>query len=318
MTRAADVPPLSGRAALDRIAPDLDRRPLLVVSDFDGTLSPIVLDPTAARILPSARAALRRLAGTPGVFVAVLSGRTAADVAQRVRAGGVHYLGNHGLERAYLPPRGRAERLTVDADPDPDRHAEAVDALADALPALVPDPWLYVERKGPTVAFHFRAAPDVDAAGRRVAAAVDSLDPEGRFVRYPGRRVLELRPPGAVAKGEAMRALLDELQPAAALMLGDDRSDAAAFAALREARDLSPGLRGWAVAVQARDEVPAEVATAADLVLASPAEAARLLVGVARRVSGPRRGPGGSAALGSALGSSGPRRGAAGRRCPAR
>ena len=80
---------VTGREALRRAEPLLDRRPILLVSDFDGTLSPIVLDPWGALMLPAARMALRRLAGMPDIHVAILSGRGAADVAARVRIGGV-------------------------------------------------------------------------------------------------------------------------------------------------------------------------------------------------------------------------------------
>src|SRR6478672_11111836 len=95
--------PVSVRVAADLAAAHLGRRPLLVVSDFDGTLSRIVDDPWGAQILPLGRRALRALAALPGVHVAVLSGRTAADVAARVRVGGVTYLGNHGMERGFVP-----------------------------------------------------------------------------------------------------------------------------------------------------------------------------------------------------------------------
>lgn len=51
--------PVAVSAAVDAAAAHLSRRPLLVVSDFDGTLSRIVDDPWGARILPLGRRALR-------------------------------------------------------------------------------------------------------------------------------------------------------------------------------------------------------------------------------------------------------------------
>ena len=106
MTRRASPGPadaplalLSAQAALDLAGQDAARRPWLIVSDFDGTLSLLVMDPWGARILPQARRALRRLAGRADTTVALLSGRTALDLAGRVRVGGAQYLGNHGLEQ---------------------------------------------------------------------------------------------------------------------------------------------------------------------------------------------------------------------------
>jgi hypothetical protein len=73
-------------------------------------------------------------------------------------------------------------------------------------------------------------------------------------------------------------------------MLGDDISDALAFAVLREAR-AARELQGLAIGVQARDEVPADVSAATDLVLSSPVEAARFLAGLVRLVGSARLDP---------------------------
>ena len=280
-TPAPALKSISVAQAVALAAGHLERRPLLFCSDFDGTLSQIVADPWGASILPLGRAALRRLAGTPGVFVAVLSGRTAADVAARVRVGNVIYLGNHGLERGYLPRGGRPEALRTTFAPVDPAAADEAERLASEVAARIGEPWLVVERKPPAVAFHYRQAPDVGAAGALVRAAVDELEPTGMLQRFPGRRVLELRPPGAIAKGEAMRGLLDEVRPGSVFMLGDDVSDAHAFAVLREAR-ANGETDGIAAAIQARAEVPPEVAATADLVLGSPRDAARFLAALAR------------------------------------
>ncbi len=95
-------------------------------------------------------------------------------------------------------------------------------------------------------------------------------------MRFPGRRSLELRPPGAPAKGEAFRTLLDDVRPAVAFMLGDDRTDAAAFRVLRAAREAGE-IEGLAVAVGRDASSLEEAAPHADIVLGSPAEAAAFL-----------------------------------------
>lgn len=277
------------REAAEIAARHLERRPLLVVSDFDGTLSRIVDDPWGASILPLGRRALRALAGMPDVHVAVLSGRSAADVASRVRAGGVTYLGNHGIERGFVPRGGRAERLNVASDPAAEDAVHAAERLAEEVPRLVPESWLVIERKPPAVALHYRTAADLAEAAMRVRSAVDELDPDGILERFPGRRVLELRPFGAVAKGESLERLVDELRPRSVFMLGDDVSDAMAFRALRKMRH-ERRTDGIAVAVQARAEVPPEVLDAADIVLASPADATRFLAGLVRLLR--RKAPG--------------------------
>jgi trehalose-phosphatase len=102
--------------------------------------------------------------------------------------------------------------------------------------------------------------------------------------RFGGRRVLELRPVGAVAKGEAFERMVDELKPRSVFLLGDDVSDALAFRALRGLRERGV-TDGVAVAVQARAEVPAAVLESADIVLASPDAATRFLSALARRLA---------------------------------
>lgn len=276
--------PVSVRAAVEMAAHHLERRPLLVVSDFDGTLSRIVDDPWGAQILPLGRRALRALAGLPDVHVVVLSGRSAPDVAARVRVGGVTYLGNHGMERGFVPRRGRPDRLRASVDEAPHEAVHMAERLADEVPRVVREPWLIVERKPPAVSFHYRTAPDVAAAAARVRGAVDELDPTGVLERFAGRRVLELRPFGAVAKGDALLALVDELRPRSVFLLGDDVTDAMAFRALRSLRAAGT-TDGVAVAIQARAEVPAEVLAAADIVLASPVDATRFLSALYRRLS---------------------------------
>jgi trehalose 6-phosphate phosphatase len=124
----------------------------------------------------------------------------------------------------------------------------------------------------------------MEAASARVRAAVDKLDPDGLLERFQGRRVLELRPPGAVAKGEAFERMVEEWRPASVFLLGDDVSDAMAFRSLRQLR--AAGVtEGVAVAIQARSEVPAEVLESADIVLASPVDATRFLSALARRLA---------------------------------
>ena len=261
--------------------------PLLIVTDFDGTLSPIVLDPMGAAIEPLARTALRRLArlaerDPDRLSVVVLSGRTSVDVAGRVRVGGVRYLGNHGLESGALRRRGRPETLAVRADETLEPYVPSTATLATAVADnLNNPPWLFVELKGPSVAFHFRQAPDVDRAREEVLAAIDVAEAElGEralaMTRLEGRRIVELRPVGAGGKGAAVERLIERDQPGAVMMLGDDVSDAEGFEVIVERRRQGR-LAGLAIAVHGARETPPRVRAAADVELATTHDAARLL-----------------------------------------
>ena len=220
---AADGPPSISSApevarALDSLA--AAPPPLLVVADFDGTLAVGARDPAIAVIEPVAQRGLRALARVATerptrVHVAVLTGRVVSDVAARVRVGGVEYLGDHGLEHGTLARGARAEHLQVVTDPSFDGHRRSAASLADAVADELGSPtWLFVERKGPSVAFHVRQADDVVAARALVVAAIatvearDGLRDHG-LAHYRGRTVVDLRPAHAGGKREAVERLLD-------------------------------------------------------------------------------------------------------------
>jgi trehalose 6-phosphate phosphatase len=269
--------------------------PLLVVVDFDGTLAVGSRDPAVARIEPLAQRALRRLGGIATerpdrLHVAVLTGRIVADVAARVRVGGVEYLGDHGLEHGHLPRGGRAERLVARTDPVYDVHRDPAEALATGVAEELGAPdWLFVERKGPSVAFHVRQAHDVPAARAAVVAAIEVVERRLRLqhglAHYRGRSVVDLRPREAGGKREALTRLVERHRPGGILALGDELSDIDAFEAVIAARAAEPGTIGRTVAVHGTSRpAPAELLAVADLRIAGAPAVGRLLAALARRL----------------------------------
>ena len=272
------------------------RPPLLIVIDFDGTLAIGSRDPAVARIEPLAQRALRRLGGLSTTHperlqLAVLTGRIVADVAARVRVGGVEYLGDHGLEHGRLARGGRAERLTVTTDPAFDKHRDPAEALATGVAAeLGAPPWLFVERKGPSVAFHVRQADDVPAARAAVVEAIESVERRlglaHGLAHYRGRSVVDLRPREAGGKREAVERLATRHRPGAIAVLGDEMSDIDAFDAVISARTLMDVV-GVTIAVHGVSRpAPAELIAIADLRLGGAHEVGRWLAALARRLEG--------------------------------
>ncbi|MGQ4557162.1 trehalose-phosphatase [Halobellus sp. GM3] len=197
---------------------------LLACFDFDGTLAPIVEDPSQAAIRPAIRTALRCLADRSDAAVAVVSGRSLSDLRERVGVDGVHYAGNHGLEwddgsgRSVLPS-ARPSRSSVGA---------AVESLRDELDGV---DGATVEDKSLTATVHYRRTPPgrVPDVIETTADVVESVD-DVRLTR--GKQIVELRPDVPAGKGLAVERLRERHPNALPLFVGDDRTDEDGFRAV--------------------------------------------------------------------------------------
>lgn len=211
---------------------------LCLVLDFDGTLAPIVRLPDAARLTPAVRRTLRQLAASPRVGLAVLSGRSLADLKRRVGLRGIIYGGCHGLELDGPGWRFRPAQA-------PSLRARARRAAAGLEQVISRFAGAHLERKGLALAVHYR---EVRAARlgalrgwvRRVAA-------QAGLTLLPGKKVWDLMPPGHPGKSKAVRLIKAHLKKRLegksflTVYSGDDATDAEVFRSL--------GARGLAVQV---------------------------------------------------------------------
>jgi trehalose 6-phosphate phosphatase len=241
--------------------------------DVDGTLAPIVARPEDARLLDGVRDAIEALRGRARL-VAFVSGRGLSDVERLVGIPGCAYAGNHGME---LHRVGREPELAEGVA----EHLEAVRGFAGRWPAArLAEGGLRLEAKGATLSIHARGAPDPDAA-RLMLAQVASEALDDGLVPTAGREVLEIRPPVAVDKGSAVRALLRDSGARVAMYVGDDRTDADAWRVMRQMR--ADGALDVAVGVAvASGEVPPVVREAADVEVPGPPGALAVLRHLAR------------------------------------
>jgi trehalose-phosphatase len=187
---------------------------LLVASDFDGTLSHLVDDILAALPIPRAVDALKRLAGTPGTHVAIISGRRRSDLVERFDDKRFILIGEHGADAgggifpespALTAVRGRFTELSREV------------------------PGSVVEQKNHSVVFHYRTARDPEAAVdeiRRLAAESVGL------TLLDGKDILELTD-STTDKGKALSALRVSLAANYVLFIGDDVTDETVFGMLR-------------------------------------------------------------------------------------
>jgi trehalose 6-phosphate phosphatase len=176
-------------------------------------------------------------------------------------------------------------------------HAAASRRLGDEVGRLLADAaWLYVEPKGPSVAFHYRTADDPDAARARIlgalGAARDALPAElraTRFDRLETWRIVEVRPEGAGAKGAAVEELIARHRPAAVAILGDDRTDAEAFGVVASARAAGRLAAAVSIGVRRGSDTPPEVARGADVLLPGPTAVGEVLRALAHRLEAEAR-----------------------------
>ena len=195
---------------------------LLVCCDFDGTLSILADEPSAARPVDGAVAVLDALAQLPDTWAAIVSGRSLIDLT--LLSGmppRVHLVGSHGTEFEV------GKILAVSPG-----DSALIDQLASQCRLIIAGiAGTELEIKPASVAVHFRRASRSDAA--RVHAAV--MNGPGRL---PGVHVIEGKEVIELAvflgtKADGLRQLQSRWDITATLFAGDDATDEAAFKALR-------------------------------------------------------------------------------------
>jgi trehalose 6-phosphate phosphatase len=196
---------------------DFIRGRTLLAFDIDGTLAPIVGRPWDARIPDKLQFCLASL--NARTAVAIVTGRAIADARKMLSFRPRYLIGNHGAEG--IPG--------VDVG---GRNFEAVcrgwlAALYANGAARSPPAGIIVEDKTYSLALHYRHAGDVDLARRWLERQALGLSPTPRIVH--GKFVLNLLPPGAPHKGDALLALLEHSGCQRALYVGDDVTDEDVF-----------------------------------------------------------------------------------------
>jgi trehalose 6-phosphate phosphatase len=240
---------LSTDEAIDALRADPERTGVL--SDFDGTLSPIVDDPASAVPVDGAVEALDALSH---IYrrVAVVSGRPVSFLT-RLLPRSITISGLYGLEGVV---RGRRRD-----HPQAGSWREVIDDVVSVSMAQGPRDML-VEPKGLSITLHYRMHPEIEDDVRLWA---ERQAARSGLVCRAAKMSVELHPPIDVNKGTAIRELAVGL--AAMCYLGDDVGDLDAFAALDEQAAL--GATTVRVAVHS-GEAPSILVDRADVVVQGP------------------------------------------------
>jgi trehalose 6-phosphate phosphatase len=216
---------------------------VLLLSDYDGTLTPIAPRPQDAVLSPGMRELLTTLAAKSNFSVGVISGRDVPEIRAMVGIEGIYYAGNHGLEIegpgiSYINPEASNARSIM---------KELVGQIAAELAEI---DGIIIQDKELSISIHYRLV--AEEKERAVTDIVHRLTTipcnEGKIRVFAGKKVWEIRPPVDWDKGKAVEAIAREIKKITkqerllTVFLGDDITDEDAFKVVRRPE-------GWSVYV---------------------------------------------------------------------
>lgn len=235
----------------------LARRPLGLVFDIDGTLSPIAPTPDLARLHPDVPALLEQARDRPGVFVAIMTGRAIENGAALVNVPGLTYIGTHGLEWCDGLPTPQTIKTEAEAVAFIEPGRRLLDLAERRLAHL---PGLLVERKRIGGAIHYRLSPQPEEARAQILALLTEPARQFNMLLSEGKMIVEVKAPLQINKGRALRTFVERFELRGAIFAGDDRTDLDAVKEIRALRN--EGLAALAIVVKHADTLPELLANA--------------------------------------------------------
>ena len=228
----------------------LTRRPLGLVFDIDGTLSPIAPTPDEARLAPGVVPLLKEARNY--AHVAIITGREVEDGAAMVNIDGLTYIGTHGLEWCD----GLPSLHPVQVVPEALTYVEPGKYLLDlAEKKLAGLPGIIVQRKRVGGSIHYRLSPDPEQARQKIFTVLEKPAHSVNMRLSEGKRIIEIRTPLAVNKGEALRRFVQRFGLHGVIFAGDDRTDLDAILEIPNLR--KEGITALSIVVRHVDTLPA-------------------------------------------------------------
>ena len=215
----------------------------LLLSDYDGTLTPIVGRPDEAVLSSEVRDKLRALAEKPTFSVGIISGRSLSEVKTLVGIEGIYYAGNHGLEiegpaLKFIHPVAKAAQVEIND------LAQQFSTRFGSIEGVI------MENKGLSLSIHYRL---VKKSDEKVLAEIfhQITSPwlrDSKIRVTSGKKVWEVRPPIDWHKGKAVETIMKETktmlrgEQGLTIYLGDDMTDEDAFRIIHRPQ-------GWSIFV---------------------------------------------------------------------
>ncbi|MFZ2356705.1 MAG: trehalose-phosphatase [Candidatus Omnitrophota bacterium] len=207
---------------------------ILLLLDYDGTLTPIAESPAIATLSKENKDLLKRLSKNTNCSLAIISGRSLEDIKSTIGLRGVIYAGNHGLE--IEGPKIKFEsQVSL-------RLKSVIHNIAEELPKrLAGIKGVLIEDKGLTLSIHYRLVDKEDLpAFEKIISEVTSLYTVRDKIKVnSGKKVYEIKPPVQWDKGKVVLWLMARQQfisgakKVLPVYIGDDITDEDAFNALK-------------------------------------------------------------------------------------
>jgi len=203
---------------------------ILLLSDFDGTLSQIAPTPESAKLNTEIRNILIEIVSNPRFTTAIISGRSLEDLKSKVSIDGLIYAGNHGLEiegpgLKYINPQALALK------PAMKEIKQELNGMLHVFPGSA------IEDKGLSLSVHYRLleAEKEQKLKSVIESIVWSFPESNRLKLAEGKKVFEIRPDVKWDKGAAVRMLIEIFKEhCRPIFLGDDLTDEDGFKAIKE------------------------------------------------------------------------------------
>jgi trehalose-phosphatase len=198
---------------------------ILLLLDYDGTLTPIVARPQLAHLDSQVLNILRQLSRKKYIVLGILTGRDLGEIQRLVPIKGIYFAGNHGFQI-----KGPKLRFV---HPACKRTRPVLEKISHALKERISDiKGALLEDKGPTLSLHYRLVKKNDLL--RLKETFDKLingyRDTGKVRISQGKKVIELKPGVDWDKGKALEMIRSLIgKRALPIYLGDDSTDEDAF-----------------------------------------------------------------------------------------
>lgn len=196
--------------------------------DYDGTLAPIVPDPSKAIVSEDVKKLILEIAKRDTVII--ISGRDRHFLDNLFRDLPVHIIAEHG---ALIRTKGSDEWVLNESYEE--NWKESIRPIMDIYAKRCPG--AFVEEKETSLAWHYRTADDKEYAQRRAQELLwqlkNYIQPELNLQVIDGNKVVEVKKT-AFNKGTAARTFVEKGNYDFVLAIGDDTTDEDMFEALPE------------------------------------------------------------------------------------